>query len=213
MSIRTTVFENGRWVTREMDPYHLRAQNADDSPNEPPGFPELSSAGAPSLGLLTKTLSRSSVVKWVVPARIRHKNKNDVLFISTDAVIIKEALGNNSLVDVAVMNDFDSPIKSARVFGRPRQLTDPDKYVQMHDWEVGRAPKTDDEKLPNAFPLHGHELPPHIAVLALGSNKLVFLFAVSGLSDFPSFICSQKELPASTSSLDQLGEHIAVDPK
>lgn len=35
----------------------------------------------PIYGLLTRTVVDSPVVNWIFPARIRHMNKNDVIFI------------------------------------------------------------------------------------------------------------------------------------
>ena len=219
MSIQTTVLENGQWITRNMNPLDLiRAQNRGSQRNDQslPSPPVPSPVKAPFLGLLTRTLVRSSVTKWIIPARIRHRDKNDVLFITTNSVTIKEAAGDYTLTDVIMKDDFDSPIRSARILGSPRHLTGPDKYDNKDDPNLEDAEmdiEMDDEGLTSAIPLHGRELPPHIAVLALESNKLVFLFAVSGVSELPKLLCSQKEFPAATSSLDQLGEHTAVDPK
>ena len=220
MSVQTTVLENGRWVTRNLDPYHVRAQNS-GTPRKEQSRPSINFPETPSLGILTKTLVRSPVVNRIIPARIRHKMKNDVLFISAHSVTIKEAKGDYTMREVAVKNDFDSVIKSARIIGERRKLT-------KHDYGYRLLPKGDhwddmlnndddqyvDEEDQQHRPTQDpRELPPHILVLALESNRLVFLCAVSGRSGNPEILSSQKPLPAPTSLLQSLSELIAVDPK
>lgn len=191
-----------------------------------PPLPSLNLSKSPSLGLLTHTLVRSPVVKWIIPARIRHQDKNDVLFISADSVIIKKARGDSTLKEVAVKTDFDSTIRSARILGDKRQLTkNKSKYLYAIDgdhWQDepetavttdGDNYFTDEEDIADDEALHRRELPPHILVLALDSNKIVFMCAVSGPSENVQLVCGIKELPAAISPLEQLGEHIAVDPK
>ncbi len=222
MSLQTNVFENGRWVTRNIDPYQARARNTEPQRKEQTASSPVVLTNVPSIGLLTRTLVRSSVIKWIIPAKIRHKTKKDVLFITTDSVQIKEALGDYALKSIAIKDDFDAPIRAARILGDPQELADQDQFAhqererdcegasgdnwEYHDNESSRKP-------PHCIPVHPSDIPPHIAVLALESNKLVFFCAVSHTSDHPQFICCQKELPASPSPLEKLGEHIAVDPK
>ena len=222
MSLQTNVFENGRWVTRHIDPYQARARNTEPRRKEQTASSPLVLTNVPSTGLLTRTLVRTSVIKWIIPAKIRHKTKNDVLFITADSVQIKEAYGDYALKSIAIKDDFDAPIRAARILGEPRELAHADQsahqekerecegvsggYWENQDNESRRRP-------PHCIPVHSPDIPPHIAVLALESNKLVFLCAVSRTSDQPQFLCCQKELPASPSPLEKLGEHIAVDPK
>ena len=221
MSVQTTVLENGRWVTRSLDPYHVRAQNS-GTPRKEQSQSSINIPQTPSLGILTKTLVKSPVINRIIPARIRHKTKNDLLFVSADSVTIKEARGDYTLREIATKNDFDSAIKSARILGERRKLTyhdhgrsllpkDGDRWDDMlfneDDYYI------DEEDRPHRPAPTQPELPPHILVLALESNRLVFLCAVSGRSEGPEILSSHKPLPAPTSPLQSLGEFIAVDPK
>lgn len=220
MSVQTTVLENGRWVTRSVDPYHVRAQNA-GTPHKEQSQPSVSLPKTPSLGILTKTLVRSPVVNRIIPARIRHKTKNDVLFISANSVSIKEAKGDYTLGEITTKSDFDSTIKSARIIGERRELTEHDYSYRLlektDDWDDidtnENTNNVDEEDLTDRAALYRQELPPHILVLALESNRLVFLCAVSGESEHPEFLSSQKALPAPISPLQGLGELVAVDPR
>ena len=222
MSVQTTVLENGRWVTRSVDPYHVRARNT-EVPRKEQTQPSISLSKNPSLGILTKTLVRSSVINRIIPARIRHKTKNDVVFISANSVTIKEAKGDCTLEEMASKTDLGSPIKSARIIGEQRKLTKLDhsygKLTQDSHWDDTLTNEDDillDEGgAPDRAGLHKYkyELPPHILVLALESNRLAFLCAISGTSDQIELFSSQKALPAPTSPLQSLGELMAVDPK
>lgn len=211
MSVQTTVLENGRWVTRSLDLYHVRARNT-GTPRKEQSQPSINLPKTPSLGILTKTLVRSSVVNRIIPARIRHKTKNDVLFISANSVSIKEAKGDYTLQEITTKSDFDSTIKSARIIGERRELTKNDDSYRMLKEEHWLP---DEEDLPDreSAALYQPELPPHVLVLALESNRLAFLCAVSGKSEHPEFLSSQKALPAPISPLQGLGEFIAVDPR
>ena len=130
MSIPTSVFENGRWVTRYQDVHHVLAQNRDPEITKVKEAAE--SPKPPSLGLLTRTIVRTPVIKWIIPARIRHPEKNDVLYITAESVEIKEARGDYSLHHVATKDDFDSSIRAARICGLQRELTKPDINAIIH---------------------------------------------------------------------------------
>lgn len=227
MSLQTNVFENGRWVTRSLDPYHVRAQNTRREEEKTASLSN-SPEKAPSLGLLTQTLVRSSVTKWIIPARIRHKTKNDVLFIGADCVTIKEASGDYTLKNVAVKDDFDSPIRAARILGDPRECDEGDKYNAVEraaktftltrgaltgqiygEWPI----RVGGAKNPESVAYLPRELPPHVLVLNLESNQLVFMCAVNGPSNQPQLLSSQHPLPVARSLNQRLGQRIAVDPK
>ena len=218
MSLQTNIFEDGRWVTRNLDPYHARAQNSGRGESKTSSCSK-TAAKAPSLGLLTRAIVGSSVVKQIIPARIRHKTKNDVLFISANSVGIMEAFGNYNLQDVTVVTDFDAPIRSAKVFGEPRQADNGDRYNRIRrdiaaEWANEGPFSEANDKINLDDPLlHIRELPPQILVLTLATSKLVFLCSLNGDSDRPRLLWSQHPLPAARWANEQLGEHLAVDPK
>lgn len=227
MSLQTNIFENGRWVTRSLDPYHVRAQNTRREEEKTPSLSAIP-AKAPTLGLLTRTLVRSSVTTSIIPARIRHKTKNDVLYIGPNHVTIKEASGNYTLKTIAVKDDFDSHIRAARILGDPRECDEGDKYNTVKrdpgTFELKRGtlsgeiygewPLTagEEQHAEHAAP-PPKELPPHILALALESDKLVFVYSVNGPSNKPHLLSSQHPLPVARSPNQRLGRFIAVDPK
>ena len=168
----------------------------------------------PTLGLLTRTLVGSPVIKWIIPARVRHRSKNDVLFIRDRTVQIKQIhvegdLGKGTYVeDIAAKDDFDSSIRAARILGSPRMFeadkprkTGVDAIVKQEEMDL-----SEDEIILRP------ELPPHILALTLESMKLVFLCAYHHDREV-HFLASHRQLPSSRTYSEQLGEHLAVDPK
>ena len=168
----------------------------------------------PNLGLLTRTLVESPVIKWIIPARIRHASKNDAIFVSKRAVQIQEIrrVGNTGehthLELVAVKNDFDSSIRAARVLGLPRAHEEEKPRRSGIDAIV----KQEDTESPEPEALLQPEMPPHILAVTLESMKLVFICAFHQNQDV-HFLSSYRQLPSARSCSEQLGEHLAVDPK
>ena len=124
MSFPTRVLENGEWVTRYQDAYDLLRRNRDSETQQVEAPKEIPKP--PSLGVISRTLTGSSIVKWIIPARVRHADKNDVLYITADSVEIREAKSNYTMQHVAVKNDFGSSIRAAKICGRQRLPTKPD---------------------------------------------------------------------------------------
>lgn len=173
----------------------------------------------PIMGLLTKTVVRSPVVKSIIPARVRHRSKNDVVFVYEDLIEIKEIVGGerteeDPLRDVALENtvvkkDFDSCILAAKVLGLPRQPKVP-RYPGRF-WDEEYKPEYLPETKPD--PLREHEIPPQILVLTLASRTLLFLFAYYDIHEMVHFLSCTKALPAQIPLIEELGVHLAVDPK
>ena len=215
MSFQTIVLEDGRWVTRNLDQYHVQAQGVR---REEENMSSVSAdpAKAPSVGFLTRTLVGSSVIKQIIPARIRHETKNDVVFVSADSVTINEASDNYTVKSRIIKNDFDSPIRMARIFGCARE---PEKEgIHTPSVTNERELETDKWSLEpveesNVFdsPSSSGDLPPHILALALESNKLVFFCSRNGTSDQPRLLWSQHPMPVIRPN-EQMGEHLAIDP-
>lgn len=75
MAVQGNVFENGRWVTRTLDPRELLGPTS-STPRSRLQPPE-----PPSYGILTKTVIASPVIRWVLPVQLRSSRNNDVAFI------------------------------------------------------------------------------------------------------------------------------------
>lgn len=208
MSIQTSVYVDGHWTTRIMDIDQVIAQNKDEGRQEKSSSALNRSQQPPLLGILTQTMIRSPEVKSIIPAQIRHENKNDVVFVYDNYIEIKEIIrdGDGYLQNIAVKADFDSSIRSARMYGLPRQYYIHDYKIEGSDAVIKKEPHD------TPMPLHT-QIPPHILVLALESNKLVFLFALDDNSSEIKFVSYQRPLPSHGSTPGPLGKHVAVDPR
>ena len=160
----------------------------------------------PVVGVLTRTLVKSPVIKFIIPARIRHTSpKNDVIFVRDDSVEIKEVISHREevgdsggesayLKDIIDKTDFDSSIRSARILGRARHYETIEEYQDV--------------------PSEPMELPPQILALTLESSKVVFLCAFYDWGNHLRWLSSYRILPDHAQSYSKrLGEHLAVDPK
>ncbi|KAL8712035.1 MAG: hypothetical protein Q9220_003731 [cf. Caloplaca sp. 1 TL-2023] len=219
MAVQARVFADGRWTTRTLNIHQILALNREDRA----AMPQISTAPKPpTIGLLTSTLIRSPVVKSIIPARVRHRGKNDVVFVYDDAILIKEIIGGERieedpfsdifLDDVVLKKDFDSSILAAKVFGLPREpkaARFPGKFWNR-DATFSIAQSPPDVK-PETF--HENEIPPQILVLSLASRTLVFLCAYHNVQGDVCFLSSTWPLPPQLSPNEELGIHLAVDPK
>lgn len=216
MSVQTRVMADGRWTTRTLDIHQILARNREEQtmPQELPTGPK-----PPVVGLLTKTVVRSPIIKCVIPARVRHRSKNDVVFVYDDSIVIKEVTGGerieeNPFSDIAldnpvVKNDFDSSIQAAKVLGLPREPKAsrfPGRF-----WDGEYKPLSPPETKPDPF--REHEIPPQILVLCMVSRTLVFLFAYYDIQEKVHFCSNTFPLPAPIPLIEELGVHLAVDPK
>lgn len=220
MSVQTRVMLDGRWTTTTLDIHQILARNREEKQELANGSP--AEPGRPALGILTRTLVTSPVVKSIIPARVRHRSRNDVVFVYDDAIVIKEILGGErieydpfspiSLADVIEKKDFDSPLLAARILGLPREAK-----VPRFPGKLWNKPRDADrsqsltETKPNL--LHENEVPPQILVLTLASRNLLFLFAYHDVHEQVHFLSNTFPLPAQAAESEELGVHLAVDPK
>ncbi|KAL1615403.1 hypothetical protein SLS54_009057 [Diplodia seriata] len=197
MALQTGVFENGQWVTRRVSIQDILQQNSqrESTQEQLPFKPPMEQ---PVVGLLSRTVLQSPVVNWIIPARIRNREKNDVVFIGEDFIQLKEILPNAHLEHVSTKADFGSRIRAARVFGEPRKFIHP--------------PMTEKAQIP--LDIDWNELvPPQILVLTLESQELLFLFARPRRDGSIEWKESCIPLSPDASLLEQPGRHLAVDPR
>lgn len=146
-------------------------------------------------GLLTQLLVSSPVINWILPARLRNKQHNDVVFIGERRIQIKEALSSGHLEDVVEKTDLEGSIIGAKVINVSTQLP----------WET---------QSPSTLMAHSSvtdNLPPQILFLAMDTNELLFMY-YSSTGDGP-FVSYIRPLPRDVTLADTYGAHIAVDPK
>ena len=200
MSLQTTFLVDGDWTTRRIDIGDIVARNQ-----------ESTSASArskkyrpPVTGILSRTFIHGPMVQWIIPARLRHRDRKDVVFIGDKFIQIKELVSNGYLEEVTTKSDFDAKIVGAKVINVSPELGLEEQMKlgvdgQKHEF----APSSTAEQ----------ELPPHILVLVLSSRELLFIYTRKGPRDRIEFVHTKRPLPANVSLLEEYGKHVAVDPR
>lgn len=207
MSIQTGVFVNGEWTTRSVDIHEIIARNRNQVEPEKrvpePKMPEQ----IPELGILSRTVFRSPLVNWILQARIRHKNANDVVFIGEDYVHLKEIHKDGHLCHIATKSDFDSRIRAARIFGEPKKA----ELQEQLDADLPSSSNVSSAKLDQTQ--SDGIIPPQVIVLTLESRKLMFLYAQQDDTGAVKFCQSTLAFPPGKTFLEQPGKLLTVDAK
>ncbi|MCJ1282157.1 hypothetical protein MMC26_001480 [Xylographa opegraphella] len=166
-------------------------------------------------GVLVRTVVPSPLIRWILPARIRHKNKSDVIFVGDSSIEVKEYRGD-SLYEVVTKDDFDATIRAARVIGTPPILL---RAEQPSGLDAITKKEDTGEASADAMGLDlfaSPEVPPQILVLAMESglkDKLLFLFAFYDPSQRIRFLSYEHPLLYHKRYAQRLGKHVAVDPR
>ncbi|KAI9760408.1 MAG: hypothetical protein M4579_001704 [Chaenotheca gracillima] len=170
---------------------------------------------SPKAGVLTRTVVRSPVINWIIPARVRHKDKNDVIFIGETFIHIRELRKDRHLYDVVIKSDFGAKILHARIFGESRTTEDAeDTKTEPSGVDTGIRDDIPDLSSDCVESVLGQpKLPPQFLVLSLDTGKLVFLFAYSTTDGSIEFVTRVRSLQSRMTELQVPGKHIAVDPK
>lgn len=211
MSISTGSYVNGQWTTRQMDIHQVLSQNRlkESTKDTTAGVKDPQPPPPPLMGILTQKLVDSPVVKWIIPARMRHKSKKDVVFVYDRNIAIKQiGIGSEegAMWTVAMKTDFYSSIRSVGVIGLPT-----DEFEPLPEGQDAILKEESQDREPTVS--SRLDFPPHMLVLALASRKLVFLTAFDDVGGQVQFVSREIELPAHELDSKQLGEYIAVDPK
>lgn len=200
---------NGEWVSRPVDVFRAiaRAQQSNSpkvtTPPPAPRGPEVS-----RVGILTQTIQESPFVKFALPAHIRQRKLNDVVFVCENAVHLKEVHVDGTLHHVGTKADFKGKILAARVFGAPRTRVEKDESyrprMRRKDVHAQRRSTAGDDGPANS-------LPPEILVLTLDTNSIMFLWAHQAPTEI-HFRHQILRLPPGKSPYDRPGSFLAVDP-
>lgn len=151
-------------------------------------------------GLFTQTIIPSPVVQWILPARLRSNQHNDVVFVGHRRVQVKEASTEGFLQDVTEKNDFDHSIVGAKVINVNTQLP----------WETQLENTGADDQMRDDSDLLDR-LPSQLLVLSLEMRELQFLYCpITGDEEFVTY---RRPLPVDVDLAERFGKHIAVDPR
>ena len=177
-------------------------------------IPSAPPSPVPQFGLLTQTIVLSPVVKWILPARIRHQDKNDVIIVRENYIELKQMVSGSRIRTVALKADFDATIRAARILGEPRKRVETPNESESDFVGDDGDPTSDADTMD--LDTGAVALPPQMLALTLRSTdtaRLMFLFAQNDRAGLVRFLSSTVELPGDTSNASLPDAHLAVDPK
>ncbi|KAF2004601.1 hypothetical protein P154DRAFT_426022 [Amniculicola lignicola CBS 123094] len=209
--IQGQVLVDGEWVSRPADIYRIMARAQQQAATETREPEEKPPPPVPQLGLLSRTVFASPLIKFILPANIQLKKPQDgifigdVVFIYESSVILKEIRAYGHLSHVATKTDFKGHILAARRFGEPRKVEiepprDGPFNIHAERRRASKGAETD-------------ALPPEVLLLTLDSKMLMFLWAKSDVAGSVRFHHKTIRLPAGATRDDHPGTFLAVDPK
>ncbi|OAT07096.1 thermotolerance protein, variant [Blastomyces gilchristii SLH14081] len=197
MSIQTTYLTDGNWTTRQVNIGDIMSSRQGTSDDDGVRKPR----SVPPTGLLSRTIMPGPLIQLALPARLRHRDKHDIVFVGDDFIQIKELVPNGHLEDIATKADFDTKILDAKVIGNPGNAVTGTQFRE--EGELGALSNTSPDDC-------WHR---QILVLVLACRELLFLYGAEGPSGRPEFIHVRRPLPSDVSSLEQYGRYVAIDPR
>jgi len=154
-------------------------------------------------GIISRTLSPSPTVRWILSARIRSTSKNDVVFVGENFIQLREFLGNGQLADATAKLDFGARILSAKVISAQLEI-----IPFLH--QVLKQERDELRYIIKGKPVNGSQ-PPQILVLATTSNEVVYVYAKESPAGNIKFVYAKRRLLGGVSMAESYGKNMAVD--
>lgn len=151
----------------------------------------------PVAGVVTTSILPSPVVQFILHAKIRTADHNDVVFVGNHAIQLKEVKEEGHLDDIGTKRDFDARIRAAKTFSVAPSENDGPSFIKHED----------DAESANRI-----QLPPQLLVLTLDSRDIVFIYVRTDTNGRRHFVHQTFPMPTFDRMLFQPGEHLAVDP-
>jgi hypothetical protein len=154
------------------------------------------------VGILSQSLHPSPTIRLILPARIRCKAQNDVIFVGENFVQLREFLPTGQLADVTAKVDLGSQILSAKVISsKGQQESVVDQIIKQ---ELG-------DECYDANSSDQVGFPPQLLVVSTAACNVVFLFAKNRAPGSVEFVFAKRKLLADVQVEEQYAKHVAVD--
>ena len=151
----------------------------------------------PAAGAVTTSILASPVVQFILHAKIRTADHNDVVFVGDHAIHLNQVKDEGHLDHVGTKADFDARIRAAKTFTIAPRENDGPSFIKQED-DVGSA--------------NHMQLPPQLLVLTLDSRDIVFIYLRTDINGRRNFVHQTFPMPTFDRMIFQPGEHLAVDP-
>lgn len=157
------------------------------------------------VGILSRTLTSSSEIRWIVPARIRCPSKNDIVFIGGTFVQLHEFLDTGQLVNTTAKLDFGVAISDAKVISADLEI------ITVVDAIFNQ--ERDQEMYSIAGVPVDETQPPQILVLITNDNELIYVYAREYATEDVRLVFAKRPFLRGADLPDNQCRHVAVDPK
>jgi hypothetical protein len=161
----------------------------------------------PLQGVLSRTISSASQVRWILPARIRSPSKTDLLLVGDTSVLLREFVTSRDepyLAECLCKIDFKDQILGAKVISAPVES------VPMLE-QISRQTIENERYIIDGVPVTEGD-PPQILVLSTSRSDIVFLYARQTADGSIRFVCAKRSVVTGLTDVDQVPLHFAVDP-
>ena len=152
-------------------------------------------------GVLSQSLHPSPTIRLILPARIRSKAQNDVVFVGENFIQLREFLPTGQLADVTAKVDLGTQILSAKVISSKTQLeSSVDQIIK--------------QELDDDYDVNGSDqitFPPQLLIVSTIACSVVFLFAKNRAPGVVEFVFAKRKLLSDAAMEEQYAKHIAVD--
>jgi hypothetical protein len=154
-------------------------------------------------GILSRTLSPSSTIRWIIPARLRSSAKNDVVFVGETFVQLREFLVSGQLADATSKLDLGTQILAAKVISATTSI------VPVVDAILKQ------ERDHEQFSIRGRPIdnthPAQILVLSTSGNELIYIYAKEDNSGGARLVFARRSLLRGVSLPERQCRYMAVD--
>ena len=158
-------------------------------------------------GLLSRTLSSSPIIKWILPARIRSPSKHDVLFIGDNSVHLREFVygGEPRLAEPLCSITFEAEVMAADIVSATISIADTEELIVRQSVESEHFSN-------NGRPVEEGE-PAQILLLSTTKSELIFVYAREDFDGTVRFIHATRPIYGGIGSPERPGRFLAHDPE
>lgn len=169
-----------------------------------PASSDHNDAAAERMGILSLTLSPSPVIRWILPARIRSRRHNDVVFVGSTYVHLLEFFDTGRLSETIAKLDFGTQILGAKVISAKHEVIPMMSAILDQEWDEERF-------LIRGMPIDDDQ-PPQILVLATALNELIYIYAkTSHDNNSARLVFAKRSLLEDSDISEKYLRHMAID--
>ncbi|ETI28194.1 hypothetical protein G647_00643 [Cladophialophora carrionii CBS 160.54] len=157
------------------------------------------------VGILSRTLTSSSSIRWILPARLRSPSKNDVVFVGHTFVQLHEFQDSGQLVDTTAQLDFGTTITDAKVISADLETIPVVDAILKQERDLEQ------------FSIRGQPVgdgqPPQLLVLVTRDNEMIYVYARENSIGDAQLVFAKRPFLRGSDLPSSECRDVAVDPQ